>query len=234
VNSSSKYFSRMLPLLAFTGVILSGCSSTTLAYKDTLMLAFVKGDDVDLSLQAIVQRPMPALYVRKDDNAKAMLALQEGSLGLQKWISADLALVVLQNGRLVKMLGFDEQQLQGQVVLQQDWLTKPLKLLHLADKSQLVSDWRSVQHQGVTSHITIVAIEDEQLAYFSHTINVIRVDEQVDFGSGDFVVNSFWFSAKNGMLLKSRQQPLPNWSVFELEYISDIAKNLSVIGKSNL
>jgi hypothetical protein len=214
-------------------VFLFGCSSTTLAYKDTLELAFIKGPDVDLSLADIQQRSVPALYVRKNDTARAMLGQLENSETQQQWLSADSGLLVMQQGRFVKMLGFD-QQLVGITVLQQDWLSRPVHQLHLGDKSQLITDWTAVQFRGMVSQIEIVALQQETLSYFGSEIVVTRVDEQVQFSSGEVVVNSFWFSSVNGMLLKSKQQPLPNWSVFELEYISDIAKNLSVIGKSSL
>lgn len=231
LNASLCLFCRLL--IVATPVFLFGCSSTTLAYKDTLELAFIKGPDVDLTLAEIQQRSVPALYARKNDTARAMLSQLESSETQQQWLSADSGLLVMQQGRFVKMLGFD-QQLVGMTVLQQDWLSKPLNQLHLGDKSQLITDWTAVQFRGMVSQIEIIALEQETLSYFGSEILVTRVDEQVQFSSGDVVVNSFWFSSVNGMLLKSKQQPLPNWSVFELEYISDIAKNLSVIGKSSL
>lgn len=216
---------------AFTvlSLFLFGCSSTTLAYKDTLELAFSQPEDVALTLTEILNRPYYGLYVRKDDKARTMVTLAEINKNQQKWISADSALLVLTNGRITKALGFDKQ-LIGQVELQQDWISKPLTKLHLADKSHLVSDWRSIPYQGISSRIEIVGLQSDTLEYFGRKIPAIKVDELVQFDSGDSVTNVYWFSAKNGLLLKSRQQPLPDWSVFEFEHISDIAFNLPIIG----
>ncbi len=221
-------------MFAIANWSLIGCSSTTLSYKDTLVLALFKGEDVERTLTEIQQLKIPGLYVRKNDNARALLSLRDSDALVQKWVSADGALIVVQHGRLVKLLGFKEQQMQGQIVLQQDWLTKSISLIHQGDKSHIISDWSAVKHQGVESRIEVIAIVNEKLSYFDHTIESVRVDEQVEFSSGEVITNTFWFSKNNGMLLKSRQQPLPNWSVFELEYISDIANNLSAIGTSNI
>ena len=231
---SFKLLGRASVIFAIANCCLMGCSSTIQTYQETLQIAFFIGEDVKLTLTEIQQRNVPGLYVRKNNDARALLSLRQSETQIQKWVSADDALIVLQQGRVVKLLGFDEQQMLGQTVRQQDWLTKPISLIHLGDRSHLISDWLAVQHQGVESRIEVVAIVDEQLNYFEHAIQAVRVDERVEFGSGEIITNSFWFSKRNGMLLKSRQQPLANWSVFELEYISDIANNLSVIGMSNI
>ncbi len=216
-------------LLAST-LLFSACSSTTLAYKDTLELVFFPGDDVELSLKEIQQRQIPALYVRINDKPRALLALAQTSETQQRWISSDYGLLVLQQGRMVKLLGL-QQQLLGQTVRQQDWLSKPLGLLRLGDQSQLVSDWSEVQFRGMESKIEVTAITNDTLTYFDQQLATTRVDEQVTFSSGEVVSNSFWFSATNGVLLKTQQQPLPNWIVFEVEFISEIANIVSLVGR---
>ena len=201
---SFKLLGRVLLILAIVNCSLIGCSSTTLSYKDTLVLALFKGEDVERTLTEIQQLKIPGLYVRKNENARALLSLRQSDVLIQKWVSADGALIVVQHGRLVKLLGFKEQHLLGQTVLQQDWLSKSISLIHQGDKSHIISDWSAVQHQGVESRIEVVAILKEELNYFDHTIESVRVDEQIEFSSGEVITNSFWFSKKNGMLLKSR------------------------------
>ena len=88
-------------MFAIANWSLIGCSSTTLSYKDTLVLALFKGEDVVRTLTEIQQLKIPGLYVRKNDNARALLSLRDSDALVQKWVSADGALIVVQHGRLV-------------------------------------------------------------------------------------------------------------------------------------
>lgn len=228
LNSVCKNYHALL-MFAITS-LLFGCSSTTLAYKDTLMLAFVKEPDVNLSQADIAAWPSSAIYVRRDDRARVLLSLVEKSADTKKWISADQGLFNLRNGRITKLTGFD-LTLEGLIYRQQDWLTLPMQQRLVGQKAKIVADWAHVQDRGLVSDNEIIAMSDDTLNYYDQAISTVRIDERVEFSSGQEVINHFWFAKSDGLLLKSIQQPHPNWSVFEIEHISDIVAVLSEAGR---
>ena len=97
-------FATAVCFIALAG--LTGCSSTMRTYVNTLQLAFNPGADVSLSPAQLANRQHDALYATVGGLPRAVLGLAFVEHGQQKWQSADNAMLVLEQGRLVKTTGF--------------------------------------------------------------------------------------------------------------------------------
>ena len=61
--------------------------------------------------------PYPSMEIKRGERAKAIMALAYIEAGQHKWISGDQAMLILEQGRIVRTLGF------------------ATNLIHLSDKS---------------------------------------------------------------------------------------------------
>lgn len=105
---------NLLSLLIVSIVLINttACSQRISALNDTLKLAFIGDEDTQLSTQQVNNIPYASIYARIDDIPQAfiVLALAEPKFTLTstpavtelKWLSADKAMLVTVNGRLVR------------------------------------------------------------------------------------------------------------------------------------
>ena len=94
-------------LVLALALLLGACSSTQHAYLDTLKLALRSVDDATLSLTEVKQSDYDLIYIQVDDRARATMVLAYLEHGQHKWLSGDHALLVVEQGRIVRTLGFD-------------------------------------------------------------------------------------------------------------------------------
>ena len=107
---------KLLSLLTISIVLVNttACSQRISALNDTLKLAFIGDKDTQLSEQQVNNIPYASIYARIDGIPQAfiVLALAEPKFTLTlpptpaitelKWLSADKAMLVTINGRLVR------------------------------------------------------------------------------------------------------------------------------------
>lgn len=216
----------------FSTLLLSSCSGTYQSYYDTLKLALTAQPDAQLTLQQVAETKHDLLYVKSGERPQAVMALAYREQGQQKWISADNAMLVLENGRIARTLGF-EQDLLHTTNLSGD----PLKRL-LNDMESLqwlrLTDWRQGEY-GYRLQSTFKNEGIKTLTIFDQTLQTTLVTEQVELLDDTQFLrlnnrwqNFYWFEHNTGQLIKSVQLPAPFWQPLEITYISRISRLLTL------
>lgn len=212
------------------GVLLAlvACSGTYYSYLDTLQLAFSTPNDVSLNLQQVREAPSDLLYVRHGERSQAAMALLRLEGGQHKWVSADNALLIMQQGRIVRTVGFSNDLLYLSNT-QSDQLRQP-EAINPATEWLRLADWQNGEYgYALSSRFSVQ--HNQPLSFFGHEFNTTRLTEQVTYASPANYLrldkqwqNNFWFDAKSGTLIKSEQQLAPFGERFEMTYISRIAR----------
>lgn len=223
-------FVIVIALAALTN--LAGCSSTFRSYSQTLKLAFAPGDGATLSRVELASRDSDALYAKVGNLPNAVLGLGFIENGQQKWLSADEAMLVLENGRLVKSTGF-QNDLIFLKALSQDPLVQDMQKIQVGQTWQSLSDWSFGYETGVMTRYEIVDINIQQLELLDHTFQTKWVVEEVNFANGKKAENQFWFELNSGRLIKSRQTIAPFWPEVELVHISTAGRILGIRNQGN-
>lgn len=213
-------------------LVLSGCSSTVRTYTDTLKLAFTKGEDASLTKAELAERSADALYAKVGNKPIAVLGLAFLEHGQQKWISADEAMLVLENGRVVKTTGFSNN-----LMFQSNKAQDPIKqiMVKINPGQQWVSDadWSGNNEVGYQSSYEIIQVEVTSLDLLEHSFQTKLVTEQVTFADGTTAINFFWFDLNSGYLLKTKQTIAPFWPELELTFISSAGRLLGIRTSGN-
>ncbi|MDX3773630.1 YjbF family lipoprotein [Chromatiaceae bacterium AAb-1] len=217
-------------LILLSAFLLTSCSGTYHSYYDTLKLAFNSNQDAELTLQQVRDAEYDLLYVRSGERAQAVMALAYIEYGQHKWISEDQALLVLEQGRIVKTTGF-AQDLLYLTNTMDDPLKRPLNM-QSGRKWLRLADWKHGEY-GYQLRSEFQSAGNQPLVFFGKSIDSVLMIEAVEYlDQSNFLhfnrrwQNYFWFDAKTGALLKSKQLLAPFWHEIETTHISQIARLL--------
>uniref|UniRef100_A0A486XVA1 YjbF outer membrane lipoprotein n=1 Tax=Rheinheimera sp. BAL341 TaxID=1708203 RepID=A0A486XVA1_9GAMM len=210
--------------------MLTACAGTYHTYVNNIKLALKTTPDVELSVEQVRQAKSDLLYVRHGERARAALALLRVEAGQHKWLSADGALLVMEQGRVVRTLGFANDLLHltntagdplrslTSIGLQTSWLR--------------LADWHAGEY-GYRLNSTFTVTAGQTLTFFGQQLETLLVTEQVQyldranfFRTENSWQNRFWFDAQSGTLIQSEQQLAPFWQPMQMIYISRIARLL--------
>lgn len=207
---------------------LTGCAGTYHSYLDTLKLAFSSSEDVSLSLEQVLVAPSDLMYVRHGERSLAAMALLRLEAGQHKWVSADNALLIMEQGRIVRTVGLSNDLLhltntEADLIRQYDAITADSQWLRLAD-------WQHGEYgYELSSNFTVQT--NQMVEFFGYQINTTLVMEQVSYNSKPNYLrfdkqwqNFFWYDTDTGTLIKSVQQLAPFTEPLEMTYISRIAR----------
>lgn len=199
---------------------LAGCSGTYRIYYNDLKTAFTPAKDIILSQEQISNNSSDLLYVKLGEQHQVVMALAVIEAGQQKWVSADNAIITLDEGRVFSTAGFNQDLLYtGNREL--DPLKQGLSL-KLPSTWQRTTDWHDTQY-GYTVNSDFTESTSDSLEFFRQRINTIRITENVTFGENkQSWQNHYWYDADTGRLLKTYQQISPLWQPLELTFISRI------------
>lgn len=220
-----------LVLLAICLSLLTACAGTYRAYIDTLSYAFSPPSDAELTLEQVRASASDLLYVRNGERPQAVMALAYIERGQQKWLSADKALLVLANGRIVRTSGFSHDLLYTSN-LEADPLKLAVPELNRAQWRRL-TDWQQGEY-GYLIESDFIVGERELLTIEQQTVMTIKVTERARMETQSHFLrfdgewqNEYWFAADSGLLLKTRQQVAPYAELMELLFISRFARSVA-------
>jgi len=223
-------------LFALSGVVclfLSGCSSTTLAYYNTLKLA-LKDRTVSYSVEEIAASKADLMQVKAGARDTASLALAYIDGDKYRWVSGDKAIFTMHHGIIIKTEGLDKDlfytgnlqhnPLSARGVLPYSWKRK-VDIASIGYGVPVDSSWR---------------IEGEETReYLGFSVPVIKIVESVAFSdytpfidTGLSWENTYFLHLHTKELLASKQQFSPEGDVYDMVYLSRIVREMKKEGAS--
>ncbi|MDR7345087.1 hypothetical protein J2X14_003529 [Pantoea alhagi] len=196
---------RHIPLL-FLCLLLQACSQTQQGLVDTAKLAVMGPDDVTVSDEKIESLPYASMYLRINGGQRIFLVLGYAEQGQQKWVTQNRAMLVTQQGRLVKTLGLSDNLLEVDN-LQQDPLAHPLRI-HEGDSWTRIMSWTENGQLRASSAVSRFSRgQDDVLTLAGHQIPCRVWHEEITLtASGAQWQNTFWIDASSGEVRQSAQQ----------------------------
>ena len=211
--------------LLFFVVSLTGCSNPLDTHFTNIKLAILLNKDASITLEEVKASKVELALIKSGSRPVALIAKAFDENDKAKWISQDKAMLVIKDGRVIRTVGFLNDQL-GIYSGTQDPLVDPLSI-DGKTWSRLI-DW-SIGEYGYASE-SIFEIGSEKLSVFGHTFETLYVTEKVVqpesnslFLSTDNWTNEFWFDKSTGKLLQSYQKASSASDKFEIQFVSNIA-----------
>ena len=221
----------LLVILGFLCFSLSGCSTTTLAYYNTLKIAF-KDRSVSYTVEEIAASKADIMQIKAGERDTASLALAYIDGDKYRWVSGDRVIFTMHHGIIVKTEGLDNDL----------YYTGNLQHNPLATKNVLPFSWdRKVDIAAIGYGIPIDSswrIEGEEtLEYLGFSVPVIKVVEHVSFSEytpfidvGLSWENTYFLHQYSKELLASTQRFSPEGDLYDMVYLSRIVREMTKQG----
>lgn len=218
-------------ILGFLCFSLSGCSTTTLAYYNTLKLA-LKDRSVSYTVDEIAASKADIMQIKAGERDTASLALAYIDGDKYRWVSGDRVIFTMHHGIIVKTEGLDNDL----------YYTGNLQHNPLATNNVLPFSWdRKVDIAAIGYGIAIDSswrIEGEEIReYLGFSVPVIKVVEHVSFSEytpfidvGLSWENTYFLHQYSKELLASTQQFSPEGDVYDMVYLSRIVREMTKQG----
>jgi hypothetical protein len=204
----------LLCLAAMLGA--TACSQDLHNVGDTTSIAIFGEDDTLLSVDAIEALPYASIYAQIEDGPQAFLVLAFAEDNLNsvtelKWLSADRAMLVTANGRLVKTYNIPAGNLLNSSSTQPDPLSLGLHLPSTPTSWQHTLDWQPGYHMGYTLNSSFKKAQPTSITINNKSIVVQHFVETVLVESLSLTYrNDFWIDPATGVVLRSRQKIAPS------------------------
>lgn len=201
-----RYFSLLLACL-----LLSACSQTQRGIGDTLAIAAFGMSDVEVDAQTLRTLPYSSIYARLNDGPQIFVVAAFAEEGQVKWLSSDRVLLVTQNGRLTKTVGYRDNLLEV-TDRQHDPLLNPQTLKEGATWTRTLSWTEGQQFHSATAQSVFHLDGREPLEIAGTTLDTLRVEEEVTVPSlGRHYRNHFWIDPATGIVRKAEQYIGPDF-----------------------
>lgn len=212
-------------------VLTSSCSGTYLSYYQTLKIALKEQVDAKKTLVEVQQSAIDLIYVKRGERPRALLGLAAIEDGQDKWLSGDNAMLIMENGRITRTLGLDEN-----LLYLSNTDIDPLKSIpnDLENVAQIptwsrITD-RSGDEYGYPIASTFSQAQPKTLQALGLKIDTLMFIETVDYKAPANYVrvhrswqNHYWYT-KSGTLVKSIQKVSPMSDTLEITFLSQIAR----------
>ena len=216
---------HILSKLTFLGlcVMLSGCTQRFQDTNATIKEAFFGIDSVEMSTEQVANLPYASAYARINDEHRIFLVLayaeQNPATGETqlKWMSSDKAMIVTENGRIIKTLSLPSANLVSLSATQ----TLPTPSAANAPW-QAQYDWQPNYSFGHQANVQSRFVKNEWLTSLLWSKETQLIEETVAFEApGRTMSNQFWVDEQN-TIVKSAQWVVPNKLHIELEILKPL------------
>ncbi|MFK8259215.1 YjbF family lipoprotein [Erwinia sp. AnSW2-5] len=195
---------RNLPLLLLC-LLLQACTQTQKGLGETVKLAFLGVDDIQMTNEQIDNMPYASMYLRVNGGQQIFVVLGFNENGQQKWITRDKAMLVTQHGRMVKTLGMGDN-LNEVSNLDSDPLRDALHLTEGASWTRTLRWTEGGTPQAGTAVSHFSRLKDEVLQLVGQPVACRVWQEDVSIAeSGESWRNTFWVDISSGQVRQSLQ-----------------------------
>lgn len=223
----------MLKQFACAALALStlSCSSSYLIHVDAVGALFKEQEP--LSLDVVKSSEVDLLSVLIDDRPFSNVALALIEQSKRKWMSNDGVLLIEENGRLVRTIGFSISLVHS-FSPQKDPLINPQSISSLTKWRRRV-DVDNGQY-GLELFSTFRLEPGASIELFDNHLDVFVVFEDIHLGSEETLLftdrgwtNIYWFHTVSGELVKSSQKFHPDGDNITSVYASRVARALNKV-----
>ncbi len=202
------------------GVLLTGCTQKFSDTNATINEALFGAQDTEISAEYIKNLPYASSYVRINNGPRIFMVLAFAEVNpvsqqtQLKWLSSDKAMIVTENGRIVKTLN-----LPGANLAQISPKLEFFRFQQVKSEWQATYDW---QPDFDYDHRAVISSHKVASQSLDSTLGKKSVDvwqEQVLFTHNNLhMTNQFW-TDKQGRVVKSQQWLIPNTLYVEQEIL---------------
>lgn len=209
-----------LPLLSLS----FGCTQKFNDVSATVREAYGNYIDVELTPAEIDAVPYASAYLKIGNQKQVFVVLAFAELNpltektQLKWVSADKAMVVTENGHIVKTIGLQTTNLAGVY-------GEVPPYSHSPEKFSLSYDWSEeyrynfpaeVKRSHLGKDMVITPISSTETDAYKEIVTFPSLKESVE--------NTYWVD-KNGQVIKTRQHLGPNMVPIELTILKGYSKS---------
>lgn len=205
--------------------LLSAC---TQKFKDSFSTVneSIKGlTDIELSEKELKNFPYDSAYVRLNNGRKILMVLalieENKSNNYQrfKWVSADSYILITENSRIIKSLGFNNNLME---IRQKGNLSASLPPPSIqAKKWSAYYDWMPDYRYHFNADIDSKLINQEAINLASWSIQTQHIEETINFSElKTKLTNHYWLN-NSGKVIKSVQYLGPNMDKIEMSFVKD-------------
>lgn len=195
-----------------------GCSQRFQDTNATLKEAFIGFDDLELTADEVAELPYASMYARINNGQQIFMVLayaetnpKNGNTQL-KWLSSDKAMIVTENGRIVKTLRLPG----GDLVAINELNEAPTKE---AKQYSVSYDWQPNYQYGQPATVKSKSLASETITSLLWQKNTSRIEEFITFtNTQQSMTNLYWLDDKN-KVVKSAQWLIPDQLLVELEFL---------------
>ncbi|MCS0085008.1 YjbF family lipoprotein [Vibrio alginolyticus] len=224
IFKASKWIRPLLTLPLF--FIIQGCTQKFNDVSATVQEAYGNYIDVEMSSDEINAVPYASAYLRLGNQKQVFVVLAfaeqnplNGKIQL-KWVSADKAMIVTENGHIVKTIGLQNGDLAGVYGDVPDFSYDSASVNYA-----LSYDWATQYRYGFPANVTRSYSGQETLTtpMSSATTNVYK--ETVEFSSLSHGIENIYWVDELGQVVKTLQYLGPNMIPVELTILKGYSKS---------
>ncbi len=219
----TKKWHRLLLTLPIISLMF-GCTQKFNDVSVTVQEAYDNYIDVELSPQQIDAVPYASAYLKIGNQKQVFVVLafaernpMTGKNQL-KWVSADRAMVVTENGHIVKTLKLQDNNLAG--------VYGQVPTFNTSNTEYLLSyDWKEQYRYGFPAHVARTYLGKEIVTTPISSTSTDLYRESVEFPTlSQSVENLYWVDSE-GQVIKTRQHLGPNMVPIELTILKGYSKS---------
>lgn len=195
---------------------LQGCSQYIQDTGATMKEAFTGLEDTTVTLEKVRDLPYASIYARINHGHRLFLVLAFAetnpvtqSLRL-KWVSSDGAMLVTENGRIVKTLNLPDYNL-----VEAHYPQRPTEK---AAAWQSYYDWQPGYQFDQSVFVSSSLVKFEHLTSLLWQTKAAKIAENLTFSDGSQHQNFYWLN-EQGLVVKSLQWLIPEKLMIEIEIL---------------
>ncbi|WP_279050505.1 YjbF family lipoprotein [Cedecea davisae] len=194
--------------ILFVCLLLQGCSATTRGLGASLWHSVAGGGGVQLTDDEIAGMRYASQYMSINNGPQLFVVLAYNENDQQKWVTQDRAVIVTQNGRIVKTSGLGDN-LTETTNLGHDPLAKVKQITEGAGWTRQIA-WTEHQQVRYATASSTFSYDGTDTIKVGSSVTKVRVLEEEVTALGKSWTNRYWVD-DDGQIRKSKQYLGPGY-----------------------
>jgi hypothetical protein len=205
-------------------LLVSGCAELPLIANagQAISYAVIGSPDIEINRASVQKLPFASISAKIGSGPRSFLVLGKNENGLKHWFSADGAVIVTRNGRMVQTSGFPEN-LRNTSSNSPDPVNRKLHNKKHSDRKNYVTYIRYLDMEdrfGVPIKSKFETVGTKEIVIADIKIKTVLIKEtNTAFGINWSFTNFYWVDAFDGFVWKSRQHISRNFPPIDVEVL---------------